>query len=74
MGKGRPDPTAGSDQCSPARPTHQAPGRYSQVSRIAIENLERTYPGTTQPAVGGVTLTVEPGEVFGLLGPNGAGK
>ena len=39
---------------------------------IEVENLQRTFGGQT--AVGGITFTVEPGEVFGLLGPNGAGK
>ncbi len=41
--------------------------------RLVLENLEKTYPnGTT--AVSGVSLTIEPGTVFGLVGPNGAGK
>jgi ABC-2 type transport system ATP-binding protein len=35
-------------------------------------DLEKSY-GTTQ-ALAGVSLSVEPGKLFGLLGPNGAGK
>lgn len=40
----------------------------------AIEALEvaREYAGTQ--ALRGVSLTVEPGELFGLVGPDGAGK
>ena len=49
------------------------------VSRIAppwvfeIEDLRKSYDGTKW-ANDGISLRIEPGEVFGLLGPNGAGK
>ncbi len=41
---------------------------------IEISGLAKRYPGSAEPAVKGVSLSVEKGEVFGLLGPNGAGK
>lgn len=41
-------------------------------SAIKIDNVRKSY-GALQ-ALDGVSLTIEPGEIFGLLGPNGAGK
>ncbi len=41
---------------------------------IEISGLAKRYPGSAEPAVKGVSLSGEKGEVFGLLGPNGAGK
>ncbi len=41
---------------------------------IRTKGLEKTYSGTTQPALNGVDLHVEEKAFFGLLGPNGAGK
>lgn len=39
---------------------------------VLIEKLQKHY-GSVE-AVKDVSLTIEPGEIFGLLGPNGAGK
>ncbi len=46
---------------------------------IEIDDLTKDYPvGFWRPrpyrALDGLTLAVEPGEIFGFLGPNGAGK
>jgi ABC-type Fe3+/spermidine/putrescine transport system ATPase subunit len=40
--------------------------------RIAIDNLTKRFGALT--AVGGVSLTIEQGELFTLLGPSGCGK
>jgi len=42
------------------------------MAALQIVNVEKRYQSLQ--ALGGVSLTVEPGEFFGLLGPNGAGK
>ncbi len=39
---------------------------------LAAENLHFSFG--TRPALRGVSLTVERGEIFGLIGPDGAGK
>ena len=39
---------------------------------VEISNLHKAYGRTV--ALHDLSLTVEPGEVFGFLGPNGAGK
>ncbi len=41
-------------------------------SVIVIDNLHKTYGKV--PAVKGISMNVEQGEIFGFLGPNGAGK
>lgn len=43
-------------------------------SVIAVENLEYTYPGGSEPAIEGLDFAVRNGEIFGFLGPSGAGK
>ncbi|HEY3674616.1 MAG TPA: ABC transporter ATP-binding protein [Candidatus Tumulicola sp.] len=46
------------------------------MSKAAIDSrrLTKAYRSNDPPAVVDLTLTIEPGCVFGFLGPNGAGK
>ena len=41
---------------------------------IEAKALYYAYPGSRTPALNGLTITINKGEIFGLLGPNGAGK
>lgn len=46
----------------------------SNTAIIEIENLTKTFKNATEPAVNGISFSIERNEIFGLLGPNGAGK
>lgn len=41
---------------------------------ISLTDVTKTYAKGNEPAVAGLNLRVNPGEIYGFLGPNGAGK
>lgn len=55
-----------------ARPTERSTTVRWRAA-LSIDQLEKVYSGGTR-ANADISITVQPGEVFGLLGPNGAGK
>lgn len=44
------------------------------AAAVQFENVSFTYPGSTVPALEGVTLQVREGELLAVVGPNGGGK
>lgn len=42
--------------------------------RIEFKNLRFSYPGAEAPALGGIDLTIEPGQTVALVGASGGGK
>ena len=48
------------------------PGGGAGKAAVRIRGLRKEYAG--RPAVDGIDLDIDRGEVFALLGPNGAGK
>ena len=54
-------------------PPDPAPPAW-RADSIEFDNVTFTYPGGTEPAVAGLDLRVNPGELVALVGENGAGK
>ncbi|MFB9890667.1 ABC transporter ATP-binding protein [Planobispora takensis] len=65
------------DFCSDAE-TRLTGERTSQVpasfERIGVDDVTFTYPGADDPALKGVTIHIDRGEVIALVGENGSGK
>ena len=44
------------------------------LAGLTVEGLRVSYPGRSEPALDGLSLTVSEGEVLALVGPSGCGK
>jgi ATP-binding cassette subfamily B protein len=44
------------------------------IQDVSFEDVAFTYPGGTEPAVSGLSLHIQRGELLALVGENGAGK
>ena len=58
---------------APTLPTPDTP-REPQSNRIEFKGVTFTYEGAIQPALAGISFSVEPGQTVALVGPSGGGK
>ncbi|MGA2165622.1 MAG: FHA domain-containing protein [Solirubrobacteraceae bacterium] len=63
----------GARAVEPAAPAAETPSGGAHPNTVEVEDLVKEFPGGHR-AVDGISLFVNPGEIYGFLGPNGAGK
>ena len=68
-----PVPTPVAARTTPFAPPSTRPPPPPRQACVA-EGLRFTYPGSDRPAVDGVGVHMQAGEITALLGPNGSGK
>ena len=52
----------------------EGPSGTAEAATLEFRNATKRYPGADAPAVDGLSLTVEAGEICVLVGPSGCGK
>ena len=61
-------------ETDPALPKVERALVLEKPPRIELRNLDFTHPGRDEPALRGITATVEPGATLGIFGRTGSGK
>ena len=57
-----------------ASPKGNDVGTGGALPMVRLVDVSKTYPGSTVPAVDGISIDIEDGQVFTMLGPSGCGK
>lgn len=62
------------DEAAARAPRRGPHGITGPVERIRLDEVVYQYPGKDKPAVDGVSLTLERGQILAIVGANGSGK